>query len=1006
MKRYHESPNELHVGTLENRSYYVPYSGLESAMRGVREESDRFLLLNGTWDFAYFERFEAVPEEVGFSDTICVPSVWQNHGYDRHQYTNVRYPFPYDPPYVPAKNPCGVYQRKFSLAKKAGERYHLNFEGVDSCFYLFINGNFVGFSQVSHSTSEFDITDAAVYGENTLTVWVLKWCVGSYLEDQDKLRMSGIFRDVYLLTRPECHLRDFFVHTDLAEKTAQADIRVELAFQEGEAPAALTLLSPRGKTLGKQQAQGNLASFTVENPVLWNAEAPELYTLILETCGECIVQRVGIRKVEVKAGVVLLNDVPIKIHGVNRHDNDPVTGYTISREQMIRDFRIMKEHNVNAIRTSHYPNAPWMPELCDQYGFYVMMESDIESHGVVTLYNSLSWERKDENLGRFNHAYGLIAREPMFEEAILDRVQRNVLRDKNRPSILFWSLGNESGFGPNFEKAGRWVKAYDPSRLLHYEGAYHLSPFLDNDTSMLDLYSRMYASLDDVRDYFENKKDFRPFIQCEYIHAMGNGPGDAWDYQQLIDQYPGFVGGFVWEFCDHSVDMGKTVTGKRKYYYGGDFGEFPHDANFCMDGLVYPDRTPHTAFAEFKNVIRPIRAELVDGGKIRFSNFLDFTSIGEYAAADYVLTVDGEVVQTGKISLPDIGPHASADVNLPCPVPVKGKAVLKISYCQKKELPLTPVGHPLGFDQIILRDERVVPAEALIDRAGKVPTFRETATHIQIEGEAFAYSFDKSTGLFDSLCHGQHELLTHPMAYNIWRAPADNDRNIRVSWQDAGYDMAVPRVYTTEATAEENGIAIRCRLSLAAVYRQKILEIEGRFMVHGDGRVDMEMVCHKNEEMPFLPRFGIRLFVPKAVSRAEYYGYGPNESYLDKRRSSWLGKHRVTARDNHEDYIKPQENGSHWGCDYAAVKDSEGRGFVAYGDKPFSFSISPYTQEELTEKAHNFELCEADCTVVCLDYAQSGLGSNSCGPELEPIYRFNENAFTFKVAILPSESKA
>ncbi|MDR0929622.1 MAG: DUF4981 domain-containing protein [Oscillospiraceae bacterium] len=980
MEYFHENPAKLHINTLPNRAYYLPYPTREAALAG--DASPRVLLLNGTWDFAYFPCIEAVPAQIDHWECIPVPSVWQNHGYDRHQYTNVRYPIPFDPPYVPAENPCGVYRRSFSLQKQPARRYCLNFEGVDSCYYLYVNGAFAGFSQVSHSTSEFDITDLLIDGENTLLVKVLKWCVGTYLEDQDKFRTSGIFRDVYLIERPARHLRDFFVHTD----PEAGRVTVDLDCYGGDLPVTLTLITPGGETL----SPGEDGAFTVNNPLLWTAETPNLYTLLLETPDECIVKRIGIRKVAVKDGILLLNGAPIRLKGVNRHDSDPVTGFTISREQLMRDLRLMKAHNINAIRTSHYPNAPWMPELCDEYGFYLIAESDIESHGTVTLYKNPAQPMDHRD------AFSLLALDPRFAEAMLDRVQRNVHRDKNSPSVLIWSMGNESGFGGNMEAAGRWTKAFDPDRLTHYEGMHWAPPLRDNDNSMFDLYSRMYPSLAEIHAYFADESNTRPLMLCEYIHAMGNGPGDAEDYEALFARYPGLCGGFVWEFCDHAIYRGTTAAGKPIYAYGGDSGENPHDENFCMDGLVYPDRRPHTGFAEYKNVIRPIRAALVPGDvpMIRLTNHLDFCDAATFAAMRYCLTRNGDVVAEGELPLPGIAPRGEALLPLPCAVPEDGLCLLTLTSYQKHDLPLTPKGHPLGMDQLVLREGRVLPAIAAVQACGSTPCITETAQTIQIDGDNFSYIFNKQTGLFDTMCHGQRNLLAKPMGYNIWRAPTDNEQYIRREWEAAGYHEAQTRVYDVRVQAEGGMVRIETRAGLAAVYRQKIMDIEAAFIIDALGRVRIEMHCARNMDMPFLPRFGLRLFLPEAVQQAEYFGFGPYESYPDKHRASARGRFATTPWANHEDYIKPQENGSHWQCDYLRAGS-----LCAYADAPFSFNISPYTQEELTQKKHNWELEASGYTVLCLDYKHSGIGSNSCGPELLQTYRFDEEKFTFALTL-------
>ncbi len=984
----HENPATLHIGTMPNRSYYIPFSTPATAAIGCRLKSERVQMLSGTWDFAFYPRFIDVPEEIEYTATIPVPSVWQQHGYDFHQYTNVRYPIPYDPPYVPTENPCGAYHRTFALDKKEGERYFLNFEGVDSCFYLFINGQDVGFSQVSHSTSEFDITDFVDDGENDIEVRVLKWCIGTYLEDQDKLRMSGIFRDVYILTRPERHVRDFFVHTRLSG--GKAEVTVDFDFF-GKAVDVKCTMDGHEKNV-----KSGKVSFTVDNPRLWTAETPELYDLVIEANGEIIVQKVGLREIEVANGVVLVNGAPVKFRGVNRHDSDPITGYAINRDQMIRDLSVMKRHNINAIRTSHYPNAPMMAQLCNEYGFYVIAESDIEAHGVVTLYSERSEAPWKEMLPLFNRKYSLIANMPLFAKAIMDRVQMNVQRDKNNASVVIWSMGNESGYGSNFEEALKWTKAFDPSRLTHYESEHNQPDDRENDNSCIDLWSRMYPSLAEIHDYFKSD-DKRPHILCEYIHAMGNGPGDAEDYQELIDQYPGLVGGFVWEFCDHAMDMGRTKDLRDTYYYGGDWGEFPHDDNFCMDGLVYPDRRPHTGFLEVKNVFRPVRAKRV-GDEIVLTNRLDFLDIKDVCTGLYELTRNGELVDAGIFELPSIAPHESKAVDLPLELPEDGKLQLKLTYLQKGDLALTDDGHELGFDQLLLRDAKPEKAQK---PKGKAPSVEETATHFILTGPNFRYSFDRTQANFDALVKDNVSLITRPIEYNIWRAPTDNDRNVRHAWEEAGYNCARVRVYESSVDVSGAEAVIHCSLSLAAVYRQRIVTIQAAFRVAADGAIRMKLDCDRTPvhdwdllKMPFLPRFGLRLFMPKARDVARYCGYGPIESYVDKHQASWQGVFETTAKANYEDYIKPQENGSHWGTEWL-----EAGGMRFESDQPFSFNILPYTQEELTTKMHNYELQSCADTVLCVDYKLSGIGSNSCGPMLIEKYRFDETKFTFELTI-------
>ena len=993
----HEDPQILHVGTCPDRSYYIPFADEKEAENGL---SSRVVSLNGAWSFQYFPSCQDIldledglafdEEEMG---QIPVPSCWQNQGYGRHQYTNVRYPIPCDPPFVPEENPCGLYVRHIDVADPAAFRWYLNFEGVDSCFYLWVNGEFAGYSQVSHSTSEFDISSLLTAGDNTLAVLVLQWCDGTYLEDQDKLRMSGIFRDVYLLARPENHVRDFFVKEAFSQDFSHGTITVELELS-GECAVSALLQAPNGDTVGTASSTGEPLVFELDDPILWNAEHPAQYTLTLSTEDEVIPQKVGLRKIEVRDGVVFLNGVAIKFRGVNRHDSDPVTGYTISREQAAKDLCLMKRHNINAVRTSHYPNAPWFLQLCSEYGLYAIAEADIESHGMA------------EKLGyHVEENYPDAADDPQFKKAILDRVQRSVIRDKNNAAVVIWSLGNESGWGENFENAGRWVKGYDPSRLLHYEGflAYHKDR--TPDFSMLDLYSRMYASTQAVDSYFnggeldENLHGRRmPFIQCEYIHAMGNGPGDAEDYQQLIMEYDGFCGGFVWEWCDHAVYGGTTPDNRPIYRYGGDFGEFPHDGNFCMDGLVYPDRTPHTGLLEYKNVIRPIRARRAEGKADTFilHNYLDFTNAEDFLTVSYEISQDGEVLYGGELELPHLPPHGEAEVVLPA-LPEGGVCTLLLSYATKAAGDFCTAGHALGFDEIVLHDEPFfldAPAEGPVE-------LEETGDAVVLTGEKFRYVFNKHTGLFDSLVWQNRNYLEKPMGWNLYRAPTDNDQYIRHQWELAGYHRPTVKVYGVQVSRLENGGAcVTCQLSIAALTVSPFLRVEAQWAIDAQGRMDASLDCRRDGRFPWLPRFGVRLFMPKDFASVEYFGYGPYESYQDKHQASHLGVYAQAVDAMHEDYLKPQENSSHWGCRYVTLTDGA-YSLTASSETPFSMNVSPYTQEELAEKKHNYELTKCGQTVFCLDYKMSGVGSNSCGPELLPQYRLEEEEFAFRFTLMP-----
>lgn len=975
LKRYFEDPNMLHVGCEEPRAYYIPYSKLENAVAGDKQKSDRYTDLNGEWDFKFCNSIYEMPElsDIKYEEKIDVPSCWQCKGYDTHQYVNTRYPFPYDPPYVPHENPCAMYEKKINFTPQSDKKYYINFEGVDSCFYLWVNDTFVGYSQVSHSTSELDITSVLKSGENKFNVLVLKWCDGSYLEDQDKFRMSGIFRDVYILTRDEGHIKDFRINTSISGSiSVQSDVEASYRLYDGD-----NLLD---------EATGFNVMLNIDNPKLWTAETPYLYTLHIKCRNEYIVQKVGLREIKIENGVILLNGKRFKIKGVNRHDSDPVTGYTISKDQAMKDLILMKQHNINAIRTSHYPNAPWFSELCDELGFYVCGESDIEIHGVASFYG-----------GSQGETFGLLAQDKRFKAAILDRVQRNVKRDINRTSIIIWSLGNEGGMGENFENAGRWVKEYDNTRLSHYESSIWETLGHKNDTSMLDVYSTMYATPESIVKYFSDKNNKKPYIMCEFLHAMGNGPGGIYDYLDLIDKYDGFVGAFVWEWCDHAIYMGKE-NNKDKYFYGGDFNEVVHDVNFCMDGLVYPDRTPHTGLKEYKNALRPIRATLVDG-KIQLENRLDFVDVSELYDIKYEITRNGELVCEDTISLPPIAPHDAIFIDVPFKDFNTGEYFIRLVYVLKKDIPLVGKGSEMGFDQLKLQEGKTfkVPHCSCSTPA----EFKENDTEISISGENFNYVFSKLTGIWNTLKVNDKDVIEKPMQWNIMRAGTDNDRNVINSWINAGYARIISKAYNVKAACTKSGVKIKADVNISAVSMRSILKLKAKWLVRNDGVIKLcvKALFNDNEPykpMPFLPRFGIRAFLPNSYKNVKYYGYGPYESYSDKHIASYVGLFDSTVGEQFEDYIKPQENSSHFNCKYMSVS-SEISSVEAFG-KGFMFNTSEYTQEELMNKKHNFEIEKCGSTVLCLDYKQAGIGSNSCGPHLPDSEKL-ENEFKWKITI-------
>ena len=1004
--RYYEDLSVLHENTMPARAYFIPASKRMDNLVEHREESDRMQLLNGTWKFQYFNSIYDVQEpffekdyDTENFDEIQVPSVWQMAGYDTHQYTNIRYPFPFDPPYVPQDIPCGTYAHTFVYHKdENAPKAFLNFEGVDSCFYVWINGSYVGYSQVSHMTSEFDITDLLRDGENSIAVLVMKWCDGSYLEDQDKFRMSGIFRDVYILKRPKQAISDYHIKTRIEDMLAKVEIEMKF-YSPLNVKISIEDRNGAVVALGSIAEEGT-AVLEIASPELWNTENPYLYKLILETENEVIVDHIALRKIEIKDQVIYLNGQKIKFRGVNRHDSDPVTGFTISLEQLTTDLTLMKQHNFNAIRSSHYPNAPFFYEMCDKYGFMVIDEADIEAHGPFMIYR-----KEDTDYNRFKRWNEKIADDPVWEEAIVDRVKLMVERDKNRFCIVMWSMGNESAYGCNFEKALEWTKNFDPDRITQYESARYRNYDETYDYSNLDVYSRMYPALSEIQEYLD-KDGSKPFLLVEYCHSMGNGPGDFEDYFQMIQDNDKMCGGFVWEWCDHAIAHGTAENGKTIYAYGGDHGEEIHDGNFCMDGLVYPDRTVHTGLLEYKNVYRPARVISYnkESGELVLHNYMDFDDLKDYVKISYELTQDGLVISKGILPEFSVAPHGEGKTNLKINVPENGKCYLKLIYHLKKELPLLDEDHILGFDEIEVskEDTKCKLAEKWIPKTvvDSELQVNENDTQIHIKGREFAYTIDKRTALFTEMKFAGREYLNHPMELNIWRAPTDNDMYIKSEWKKAHYDKAYTRAYTTEVVQGKHGVKITSHASVVAETVQKILDVTITWKIEAAGKIDADIAVTKDDEFPDLPRFGVRMFLDKKLSAVRYFGMGPQESYCDKHQAASHGLYRADVGDLHEDYIRPQENGSHYDCEYVELNNSR-YGIVASAEKAFSFNASYYTQEELEKKTHNYELIESDSVVFCVDYALNGIGSNSCGPVVLDQYRFDDVLFRFQFTLIP-----
>ncbi len=988
---YHQDPHVLHVGMEPVRSYYIPFDSEREAEECEREESKRFFSLCGAWRFRYYPSLAEM--EVAFGkdevyDEIPVPMSWQmllGRGYDTPEYRDVDYPFSVDPPLVPTENPVGVYERELFVSAETliAKAPYLIFEGVDSCFYLYINGHFLGYSQVSHSTSEFSVREYLREGNNHIRVIVLKWCDGTYLEDQDKLRLSGIFREVYMLWRDPVHIRDVYVSPCLDEDLTNAKVRVSLTLN-GEEKVTSRLFDPSGTLIAEGEfLSKNEAEWVVpvESPVLWSDESPSLYALYLHCGTECIRFQVGMRRFEVKGRVLLVNGRAVKGKGVNRHDSHPELGAATPKEHMLRDLYIMKAHNINMVRTSHYPNDPRFLEYCDRLGFYVCNEADLEAHGMDYT----------ETFGR-----NTISDDTNWTEAYVDRAVSLMERDKNHACVLLWSIGNESGIGVNHQHMADYFHRRMPDAIVHSERYNYIEHLLrQKDPSVegferyleepyIDIDSRMYATPEDcLENYIRSKKASRPFFLCEYCHAMGNGPGDLKAYWDLVWNNDCFFGGCVWEFTDHAVNAG--TKNAPRYLYGGDFGERLHDGNFCMDGLVYPDRRIHSGLFEYRQVLAPIVVSSFDPliGTLVLKSRRYFTSC-EDIELYYTVERDGKLLCDGVIEALDIKPCESASYRVETGEGVlEGNTYLTLYFRTVSDMPWASAHAIISTEQIPLHtEEHRLPFEV-----GDDLSLFSSNEDLCVRDGSLLYRVSGATGELSSvLCDGE-EMLSAPVSFSLWRAPTDNDRNVRKEWARLGYDrMKTDCRRLLVKTEDKKQIVLEAKMRVGAEARPVFADLLVQYVFRAVGGVSVRHeLSLRQEPSVTLPRVGICFMLTERFERLRYFGKGPYESYRDKQLASRVGLFETTVHEHFEHYLKPQENMAHTNTFWVELSSGDGLALYACAEEKtdtFSFNASHYTAMDLTEALHDFELCERKEVAVNLDYSQAGIGSNSCGPVL------------------------
>lgn len=1028
---WNNNPQIFQLNRLEAHATLVPYRSEADALAGVREASDCYQSLNGTWKFYFAENAEGRPQEFYKRDYDCsgwtdipVPSHWQLQGFDFPQYTNIIYPWvgheEVKPPFAPVKyNPVGSYSRSFTIpASWAEQPVYLSFQGVESAFYVWVNGDLVGFSQDSFTPAEFDITPYLVEGENKLAVEVYRWSDASWLEDQDFWRLSGIFRDVYLYATPVAHIADFKVLTELDDSFEHAELRIQakvtnydglgmgtyrveaILYDSEHKPLWHAPLSATVDLSGlKQDVE---LSVKVESPALWSAEKPNLYTLVLSLKDErgALLEtescKVGFRKFEIHEGLMKINGERIVFKGVNRHEFDTDRGRSVDNDSMLADILSMKRFNINAVRTSHYPNNARWYELCDEYGLYVIDETNLETHG--------SWSYAQEEEGDT-----VPGSKPEWTEAVLDRANSMMQRDKNHPSIVIWSLGNESWGGDNFIKMHDFLREADPSRVVHYEGVFHCR----SSEASSDIESQMYTKIEKIEEYASNKPK-KPFILCEYSHAMGNSCGNLFKYWELFDKYPILQGGFIWDWIDQSIRT-TTPDGVTYQAYGGDFGDTPNDGNFCGNGLIFADRTPSPKIHEVKKCYENVKIAAIDlaKGQIAVTNQFLFTDLNEF---NWTWTIEHNGVLTGESRNGQfsVKPGETATIELELDpyeaVRPNDEFVLTISLQLKEDTLWASQGHEIAWEQFLLPVRQAWALTDLVTQAESAAAVSElsgvqiatTAESITLRGSHFSLQFDAATGNITSYQYEGSELFLTGPAPNFWRAYTDNDRgnkhHIRCApWQEAGSGRTLQALQVMSSRDGRAEVHVYYELATTPASTVKLV-----YTASPDGEVEVRMELVPGANLPEIPEIGMMLELDRSFQQLSWYGRGPHENHWDRATGAKLALHSGTVEEQFVPYLRPQECGNKTDVRWATLTDSAGRGLRITGLPTVELNALPYSPSELEAHDHPYKLPVSAKVVLRVNYKQMGVGGDdSWGARTHPEFTLFANrtyaySFSFK----------
>ena len=997
------------INRMPARAHFLTFQSKEKALLNNNRYTHAFKNLNGVWKFMFLDAPEYSPEgffnsdfDVTKMDDITVPGNWQLQGYGKMHYSDLWYNFPINPPYVPTENPTGIYKRTFFVEESyRDKKIIIRFCGVDSAYHLWINGKEVGYSKVARNESEFDITDIIRVGEeNDVTVRVYQWSDGTYLEDQDMWWESGIFRDVELIGVPKDGINDYKVIADLDDEFKNGIFKVEAFLRTTkEVNVTFELVDAGENTVFTKTVVAKEGKACIDEVIAdvnhWTAETPYLYKLFMtvEDDGqivEVIPQNVGFRNIRLNGETFLVNGVAIKFKGVNRHDYSPQNGRVVSREEIEKDIILMKQFNINAIRTSHYPNSYYLYDLCDEYGMYLIAETDLECHG-FELTGDYKW----------------ITDDPSWELAYVSRMTRMIERDKNHPAIIFWSLGNESAFGCNFRKMTDVAHEMDPTRLVHYEG--------DFDVESADVYSTMYTWIENpkkpylMKDIIEKSK--KPHVHCEYCHAMGNGPGNLKDYQDLVYAHDKLQGGFVWEWFDHGIES-FTESGEKYYRYGGDFGDDPSNKDFCIDGLIMPDRTPSPGLYEYKKVIEPITTTAVDiqKGIINLLSRYDFANLDRFNLV-YKVMEDDVILQTGFMAVPSIEARANKDITLPydlSAIKVKPGAhyYVNISYQLREDTSYASSGHELATAQF----ELPLYKEGIVVRPEGILNVEKEHTTLHVKGANFSLDFNLVNGNLMNIVRDGMQVLSKGPRLTLWRAPISNDMEIidklkKVYFLHLEHEVVMNIDYHMEGNILKVEVdTINSTTNSAWHFKTKyvytvcpsgdiLIDVEGT----PSGRVDLAP--------DMLPRIGVSMHLDKSMEHVRYFGMGPGENYADSKEAAQMGLYANTVDGLFTNYVIPQENGNHMGCKWVSMTNDRGMGLLASTEGDFNFSASWYEDKDLDDAKHTCDLVKRDYIVFNVDYKQNALGTNSCGQWQLDKYRAKFEDFKLSFRLTPFNNK-